>query len=269
MAVVFNNLMVRLGHEKYFVQGGDWGSKIGNIIASIYPNNVIGYHTNLCISQSGLALLKLAISSIFPPKIIGKPYVGWYFPLRHKIKYLLSESGYMHLQSTKPDTIGLALSNNPVGLAGYILEKFSTWTHPDNRNTTDGALFKHFERDALLDNVMIYYLTNSITTSVRIYYEEHSKHQSEYKTDRIPVKAPVACTRFRHELFHMTDWSINDKFPNIIQSTYHEEGGHFAALERPDELAEDILAFGKRVLARKVVAQRHATPTKTPSKGKK
>jgi juvenile hormone epoxide hydrolase len=183
------------------------------------------------------------------PKRFTEPkYVQWFFPLRQKVKFLLSESGYAHLQASKPDTVGIALSNNPVGLAAYILEKFSTFTNPANLNTTDGGLEKDFGYDSLLDNVMIYYLTNSITTSMRIYYESTTLHELSYHIDRSPVVAPFGCIRFKYDAYHMIDWAIIDKFPKLIHKTYHEDGGHFAALQLPDVLSADIVQFASRVI---------------------
>lgn len=248
MSVIFHNLMLRLGHNKFFIHGGDWGSEIGNNIATLYPENVIGFHSNGCISNTMLAYLKQIFASIMPRRFTETKYVKWFFPLRQKVKFLLQESGFAHLQASKPDTIGIVLSNNPVGLAAYILEKFSTFTNPANLNTTDGGLEKDFGYDALLDNVMIYYLTNSITTSIRIYYESTTLHELSYHIDRSPVVAPFGCARFQYDAYHMVDWAIIDKFPKLIHNTYHENGGHFASLQLPDILSADILQFASKVI---------------------
>ena len=77
----------------------------------------------------------------------------------------------MHIQATKPDTVGAALNDSPVGLAAYILEKFSTWTNPDNVNKTDGGLTEKFTLDELLTNVMIYWISNNVASSMRFYKE--------------------------------------------------------------------------------------------------
>jgi len=246
IAIVLRNLMLKIGHNKFLIQGGDWGSLIGKNIASFFPENTLGYHSNMCGAMSAWSSLKLSIASFYPSYFIPEEYIDFVFPSR--FRYLIEETGYFHIQATKPDTIGAVLSNNPVGLAAYLLEKFSTWAHPDYRNLDDGGLNKVFSRDALLDNIMIYYLTNSITTSVRLYSESFTDNQRGYNLDRVPVPAsvPVGCARFKHDLLHSLDWQLKDVFLNLVHSSYHTNGGHFAALERPNELYDDFISFVKK-----------------------
>lgn len=206
----------------------------------------------MCVTQTPLSTFKMFIASFYPSYFIDEKYVSWYYPFTPKFFDLLQESGYMHIQATKPDTIGTALSGNPVGLAAYILEKFSTWTNPNFRNLADGGLLKYFSPDALLDNVMIYYLTNSITTSQRLYKEDLSGVVFDMNMDRVPVEVPVACARFRYELALIFDSVLKEKYPKLIQSTYHEDGGHFAAMQLPKVLYGDYLDF-----VRKTVQENH------------
>lgn len=248
MSVVMRNLMVeRLGYQKFVIQGGDWGSAIGSSLATLFPENVAGFHTNLCFSRSTLATLKLFIASLYPSAFMDKRYVEYVFPVKPKLKFLLTETGYMHLQATKPDTIGVALSNNPIGLAAYILEKFSTWTNPEYRSLPDGGLTKYFTMDELLDNVMIYYLSNAILTSQRLYAESSDSHTTAYNMDRVKTGVPVGYARFRHEMVHCMDWALRDKFSNLIHSTYHPDGGHFAAMQLPGVLLKDFVEFVNKI----------------------
>lgn len=106
MAVIARNLMVKLGYNRFLIQGGDWGSLIGSNIATLFPDNVIGYHSNMCASLAGAGVLKGLIASIYPPLFIPPQYVDLVFPLGEKFNNLLEETGYFHLQTTKPDTIG-------------------------------------------------------------------------------------------------------------------------------------------------------------------
>lgn len=200
----------------------------------------------MCSLMTPLATFKMFIASFYPSYFIEKKYVSWYFPFGPKFSDLLQETGYLHLQATKPDTIGAALSGNPVGLAAYILEKFSTWTNPNFRNIPDGGFLEYFSFDALLDNVMIYYLTNSITTSQRLYKEDFSGAIFEMKMDRVPTEVPVGCARFKYELAHMYDGVLKEKFPKLIHSTHHEDGGHFAAMQLPNVLYNDFLDFVRK-----------------------
>lgn len=94
---------------------------------------------------------------------------------------------------------------------------------------------------------MIYYLTNTITTSQRLYAEAFTKYHIGLKLDRVPVHVPTGCARFEQDLFHETDWQLNVKFPNLVHSTYHRDGGHFAAMQLPDVLYADFHAFVKQL----------------------
>lgn len=106
IAVIFRNLMLRLGHSKFIIQGGDWGAFIGTAITAMYPENVIGFHNNFCSAQSPLAIVKLLLASIYPTAFVEPQLVEWFFPLRKKFSTIVRETGYFHLLATKPDTIG-------------------------------------------------------------------------------------------------------------------------------------------------------------------
>lgn len=195
-----------------------------------------------------MALLKIFIASFYPSYFIEEKYVSWYYPLGPKFLDLLQESGFMHIQSTKPDTIGTALNGNPIGLAVHIIDKFSTWTNPNFRNIPDGGFEKYFTLDALLDNVMLYYLTNSITTSQRLFKEDFSPAMFKLKIDHVPTNVPVGCARFKYEAIHMHDAVLKDKFPNLIHSTHHDDGGHFPAMQLPNIFYNDYLDFIRKTL---------------------
>lgn len=209
----------------------------------------------MCVANSPLANVKTFIASIKPSLFIkNEKLASWIYPFAPKFMYILQESGYMHLQATKPDTIGVALQNNPLGLAAYIIEKFSTWTNPDYRNLPDGGLEKYFTLDALLDNIMVYYLTNSITTSVRIYKESFIE-DATYEIGRVPAIPPTGCVHFKYELMHTSDFILKDKYLNILSQNLIDDGGHFAAMQLPKVLYEDFVSFVQLTLVNKPVAE--------------
>lgn len=205
-------------------------------------------------------MIKTAIASFFPSYFIEDPqYIKWMYPFSKTFKFMMQETGYFHEQATKPDTIGVgemswklsqnnfylsfpftALSNNPIGLAAWILEKFSAATNKDYRKLADGGFENDFSLDALLDNVMIYYLSNSATTSARIYKESMSK---AYPMDRVAVEPPTGCAHFKHEIQHQFNFLTKERFKNIVHNSYFEHGGHFAALQLPKVLHQDIVEF--------------------------
>ncbi|XP_052865139.1 juvenile hormone epoxide hydrolase 1-like [Anopheles cruzii] len=251
VAVVMKNLMARLGYRRFYVQGGDWGAIIGNLMAILFEDDILGFHSNMCSgSASPLTIGKLILSSLVPSYFVEQQSFGHFYAYWDRIPELIRECGHMHLQATKPDTVGVALEDNPIGLLVYILEKFSTWTNLANRSLKDGGLEKYFSLDALLDNVMIYYLTNSITTSQRLYAETFNLAELSKQYINIPTKSPAACAKFRHELFHYPDWILKEHFTNLLQSNHYDDGGHFAAMQLPDVLYKDIVQFVNRLYVR-------------------
>ncbi|EDW62143.1 juvenile hormone epoxide hydrolase 1 [Drosophila virilis] len=247
MATVMRNLMLRLGHKKFFIQGGDWGSIIGSNLATLYPDNVLGYHSNMCILSTPLSFLKSVYINYYPEKVLkSRMFYDHHVGIWEKYHMLLVESGYYHLQATKPDTIGAALTSSPVALAAYILEKFQTCSGPSLQQDF-GAIVTVFGLEAVLDNLMIYYLNNAATTAARFYAENVSKPYRDLQLDRVQTSVPMGCARFRFDLPAASEWQLQDKYTNIKHSMYFQHGGHFAALEMPSMLYNDFTAFAKKV----------------------
>jgi len=248
-ARIFNTLMNRLGYEEYIVHGGDWGSMISTCIATLYPENVKGIHLNMNSARpKPKHYFQQFVGSFFPLFFYPKIESDKIFPLKRNFKNLLEETGYLHIQATKPDTVGFALSDSPVGLAAYILEKISSWTDMSFRNAEDGRLEKHFTLDELLDNVMVYWINNNITPSMRFYKENISRSYSDVmKLGSVQLKMPSGYAWFPNEVFPVSKSIVEDKFPNMVQFTYMEKGGHFAAFQYPDLVANELKAFSSKV----------------------
>lgn len=184
-----------------------------------FYNRILGLHSNMCIYNKPLNFWNI-LGMVFPSLVVDKQYEHKIYPFKDHFYRLMEETGYMHLQATKPDTIGiykflkiiykeenvrvekksflknnffpllifrcttgLALTNSPVSLAGYILEKFNTWTNPEYKNRKDGGLLEKFTIDELLDNVMIYWVTDSMTTSARLYAEQFTHKYRDLQID--------------------------------------------------------------------------------------
>ncbi|XP_075454919.1 epoxide hydrolase 1-like isoform X2 [Ascaphus truei] len=151
---------------------------------------------------------------------------------------------YPHYKTTIE---GCALNDSPVGLAAYILEKFSTWTDNKFRDLQDGGLERKYSLDDLLTNVMIYWLTGSITSSMRFYKENFPRDYARTSDTKIGVYVPTGLAAFPCELMHAPRTWAKQKFRNIVTYTYMPSGGHFAALEEPELLARDVQNFVSRV----------------------
>ncbi|XP_076659281.1 juvenile hormone epoxide hydrolase 1 [Halictus rubicundus] len=246
IAVIFKNLMQRLNFKTYYVQGGDWGAVVVANMAALFPEKIIGLHSNMCSVLTPKTLVWTIVGTYFPFLLnVDSAQYDKYFPVSTALSNLIEETGYFHIQATKPDTIGAALTSSPDGLAVYILEKFSTWTNKAYRQRNDGGLLEKFSLDELLDNIMVYWVTNSITTSVRLYAETFSSASRTLKIERFPVKVPTACAVFPNEIVLTPESMLKDRYANIVKYNSMERGGHFAAFEEPQLLANDIFNFVK------------------------
>ncbi|XP_023940525.1 juvenile hormone epoxide hydrolase-like [Bicyclus anynana] len=232
MAVVFKNLMKTLGHKKFYVQGEDWGAVIGRQLATLYQNDILGFHSTQLSILSNCEEIKTFLAGYIAILQVELQQFN-----RTATTELLEETGFMHLQATKPDSVGVGLSDSPIGLCAWMLEKFSTWTRRDNRLLVDGGLLNHFTRDQLLDNVMVYWLSNSMTSAMRIYAEYFSNAQRALGIEQIPTKVPVWNIRPIHELLPSAQNEI--KFPNFVGTTILD-AGHFVFFEQPEAVAKDI-----------------------------
>lgn len=249
IAVLFDTLMQRLGFKNYYLQGGDWGAVITTHMAALFPERVKGLHSNMCVAQMRLLnYIKLFVGSYFPSLVVEPNEIEHVYPMSKPFFFLLEEGGYFHLQATKPDTVGVALRDSPIGLATYILEKFSTWTNSEWRTLADGGLQKKYDIADLLDNVMIYWVTGSITSSMRLYSETFSSKQFSLGMDYAPVNVPTVCARFRYELSYQPKFVLKQKYKKLVAVSDFDNGGHFAAFENPQEVAGDVWKSMKLIL---------------------
>lgn len=197
VARIFAKLMKRLKYEHFVYHGQDWGSHIGKAIGVMYPDRVIGVHVTLPTAKVTLyTLLKVALGSIVPAAVYENSAVDYdkIHPLSERLSTLLRESGYFHIQATKPDSIAAGLSDSPAGLAAYVLDRVAVGTNVDNVYKVDGGLFEKFTLDQLCDLVTTTWVTNSIASSMRLYKESFSYH----------VQYELNFERSATLLFHLT-----------------------------------------------------------------
>ncbi|CAH2098061.1 unnamed protein product [Euphydryas editha] len=248
IGVIFKNLMNRLGHKTFYIQGGDWGSVIASNMATMFQNDILGYHSNMLFVPNNYAIIKTVLGSFFPSLIMDSQLVDRMYPLWKFFSILIEEFGYFHLQATKPDTFGVALSDSPSGLLSYILEKFSLWTCDQHRVLVDGGLSYYFSKDKLLDNIMVYWITNSITTSMRLYAEDMSHKNQALDLPRqttvllqwYSTSVPTWALQAKNEFFYQPPIILKTKYVNLLGVTTLNEGGHFIALEMPQVFADDL-----------------------------
>uniref|UniRef100_A0A8C4NBQ6 Epoxide hydrolase n=1 Tax=Eptatretus burgeri TaxID=7764 RepID=A0A8C4NBQ6_EPTBU len=228
-ARVFYKLMTRLGHSKFYVQGGDWGAVIGQNIAQMVPGHVYGLHLNFFNNQQGIRPWLSLLLGQYLPSLFGltRIDVQRLFPFMPNFRTMFCESGYMHIQATKPDTAALKVSY-----------KSSSWLY----------LCRKFTLEDLITNVMIYWITNSITSSMRMYKETLGKGLNVPGID-VPVTVPTGLTVFPNEIVYAPKAWLKSHFHNIVSYSYQPRGGHFAAFEEPVLLAEDVWKFVRKAEA--------------------
>jgi epoxide hydrolase len=217
-------LMRELGYERYGVQGGDWGGIIGPALAFQHPEAVLGLHVNFGVGGRAPA----ADAELTDEERADR---------ERRQRFEAEETGYSRIQGTRPQTLAYAQHDSPVGLLAWILEKFWVWSDhgPDERN----GLWETFDRDALLTNVTLYWLTGSILSAARIYYE--SSHAG------VPllggrVEVPTGYARFPGEPFRRSRAEMARAF-NLVHYAEPPRGGHFAAMEQPELFAREVAGF--------------------------
>jgi len=209
-------LMAALGYDRYVAQGGDWGSMVTMAIGAEDKEHCAGVHVNMAIAPPG-------------PDDMADLTPSEQRALDAMAHYERWESGYMKEQSTRPQTLGYGLADSPAGQAAWIVEKFFAWT--DNHGHPEDVL----TRDELLDNVMLYWLTDSGASSARLYWEIIN---SGGGLD--PIVVPSGISVFPKEIFQVSRRWAERRFTDLRFFTEHDKGGHFAAFEQPALLVQDI-----------------------------
>ena len=212
-----------LGYQRFGAQGGDWGASVTAKLGLSHGDKVVGIHS----------------TSVTRPT----PYLGPGTPelseaekglLQQRENWMAAEGGYSHIQGTKPQTLSYGLNDSPAGLAAWIVEKYRTWSD------CGGDVETRFTKDELLTTVTIYWVTQSIGSSTKLYYETLRKPWNLEKDEKIQVPCGIAV--FPAEIsVPPREWA--ERSYNVQQWTVMPSGGHFAALEEPVRLVEDVRNF--------------------------
>ncbi|NEB04173.1 epoxide hydrolase family protein [Streptomyces sp. SID13726] len=220
VAGAWAQLMARLGYDRYGAQGGDWGSFVSRALGLVDAGHVIGVHVNF---------LETAPSGM--PGELDRLSPEEQARLDRNLPLQADGGGYFALQATRPQTIGFALADSPAGQLAWIAEKFQEWT--DNPTGRPGGAV---DRDRVLTDVMLYWLTNSAASSARFYYEVT---HSTVSPERSPT--PLGVAVFPHDVLPIRTFA--ESAAHIVHWTEFDRGGHFAAMEQPELLVGDIRAF--------------------------
>ena len=224
IAELWAELMSGLGYARFVAQGGDWGATISTRLALRYPERVAAIHLNYI---PGSYAPYLGPGSR-PLSADEKTFVA------ERDRWLDEEGAYGHLQATRPRTPAYALNDSPAGLLAWIVEKFRSWSD------CGGDLESRFSKDELLAHVTLYWLTGSIGTSMRLYREGRAQRLVFGEGARVAV--PCAVARFpKEEPMPPRDWV--ERAYDVVRWTGMPRGGHFAAMEEPELLADDVREF--------------------------
>ena len=222
IASAWDQLMLRLGYDQYFAQGGDWGAIVTAEIGVQNKGHCRGIHMNMPIAPPDPDQME-DLSELEQRALAAMQF------------YQEHDSGYSKQQSTRPQTLGYGLADSPMGQAAWIMEKFYQWTdcngHPENI----------LSRDELLDNVMLYWLPGAAASSARIYWESFGETGIE------PIELPVGCSIFPKEIFQTSERWAKKRFAQLVHFDEMEKGGHFAAFEQPEAFVEELRACFSKI----------------------
>jgi pimeloyl-ACP methyl ester carboxylesterase len=224
IAHAFIELMRRLGYARFGAQGGDWGAQVTTRIGALDPQHCAAIHLNM----------PMASRTRDPGTLTEEDKAD----LAAMELFQREESGYAQEQGTKPQTLGVALNDSPAGLLAWIVEKFNTWSD------CDGDPERSYTRDQLITNVMVYWVTQTITSSARLYWEmRHAAASGE-----VPefVGVPTGVARYPKEVLPFPR-SWVERHYNVTHWAVMPRGGHFAAMEQPALFVEDLRNFFRTV----------------------
>jgi microsomal epoxide hydrolase len=212
-----------LGYKTFGAQGGDWGAAVTSRLGYSYPRRMIGIHINLMMAASR------------DPADFPEPTEEERSYLVELKRWLREETGYQAIQGTKPQTLAFALTDSPAGLAAWIVEKFRSWS--DCNGTIENAI----SRDRMLADIALYWFTGAIGSSFWPYYAR--LHGSAILPAGEKISVPTGYAQFPHEMLKPPRRAAERVFTDIRRWSVMPRGGHFAALEQPELLANEVQAF--------------------------
>ncbi|MDB6061152.1 MAG: epoxide hydrolase [Verrucomicrobiaceae bacterium] len=226
IAQAWNELMPRLGYDRYVAQGGDWGSAVVHHLALSHTDHCFAAHVNMPLAMPDPDTMN-DLTTFEKSALAG---LDWYQTL---------DSGYSKQQSTRPQTLAYALADSPVGQLTWILEKFWAWT--DCGEGAERHPEKALTKDEMLDNITTYWLTNSSGSSAQLYWESFSNQK------RLPITTPMGISNFPREIFRSSRRWAEKRYLNLIHYNEVARGGHFAAFEQPELFVDEVRVCFKHV----------------------
>ncbi|MHA3789163.1 epoxide hydrolase family protein [Flavobacterium hauense] len=232
IANAWDLLMKRLGYKNYVSQGGDWGSVIADAMARQAPQGLLGIHVNMPATVPADIAVALKNGNPAPDGLSVKEKAA-YASLN---KLYTKGGGYAGMMVTRPQTLGYGLTDSPVALASFFLDKFNEWTY--SRGNAENSLSK----DEMLDDITLYWLTNTAASSAQLYWENNKNNFNAVEQRTAEIKIPVAVTVFPGEIYQAPKSWTERSYKNLIYFNEVNKGGHFASWEEPQLFAEEMRA---------------------------
>jgi len=221
IADCFAELMTAVGYRRFAAQGGDWGAFITSRLGTVHADKLIGLHVNLLPVRRD-------------PKIVAEPTPEERDYLKQLELWLKEGTGYQWIQGTRPQTLAVALTDSPAGLAAWIVDKFRAWSD------CGGDVERVFPKDHLLANIGLYWFTGAIGSSFWPYY---ARMHGPWPIPDGGVTAPMGYAAFPREILSPPRSIAAKVYTDIRRWTEMPRGGHFAAMEEPEALAREIVEF--------------------------
>lgn len=235
MARAWAELMGRLGYQRYVSQGGDWGSVVSDAMARQAPPGLLGIHVNMPATVPPEIAKALKCGDPPPAGLSDKEKDAY----RSLANLYEKGSGYAIMMVTRPQTVGYALESSPAGLAAWIYDKFADWTY------SGGEPERSLTPDEMLDDMSLYWFTNTATSSARLYWENANNNFNAESQKTADIALPVAVTVFPGEIYRAPKSWAQRAYRNLIYFNEVDKGGHFAAWEQPGLFASELRAAFK------------------------
>ena len=232
IARAWDVLMKRLGYTRYVSQGGDWGSVVADVMARQAPAGLLGIHVNMPATVPANVAKALNNGDPAPAGLSAEEKAAF----DSLSTFFTKNAGYGAMMVTRPQTVGYGLSDSPIGLAAWMYDKFSQWTY------SGGEPERSLTKDEMLDDITLYWLTNSAISSAQLYWENNNNNFSAVAQKTAEISIPVGVTVFPGEIYRAPQSWTKQAYRNLIYFNEVDKGGHFAAWEQPELFAAELRA---------------------------
>ncbi len=227
IGLAWDVLMKRLGYKRYVSQGGDWGSVVSDKMARQAPEGLLGIHVNMPATVPADVAKAMSDGDPAPTGLTDVEKAAY-----ESLSTFFSKNGaYGVMMTTRPQTVGYGLSDSPVGLAAWMYDKFAQWTY------SGGDPEKSLTKDEMLDDITLYWLTNSAISSAQLYWENNANN-----FNAVDISIPAAVTVFPGEIYRAPRSWAEKSYHKLIYFNEVDKGGHFAAWEEPELFSAELRA---------------------------